>query len=51
MKEKKRNKWKTRKLNEWKDGTDGNGQADISSGAGRWAPGEVVEQGKWARFP
>jgi hypothetical protein len=51
MKEKKRNKEKTRKLNEWKDGMDGNGQADISVGAGNWAPGEVFELVMWASFP
>ena len=39
------------KLNEWKDGMDGNGQADINVGAANWAPGEVVERVKWASFP
>jgi hypothetical protein len=51
MKEKKQNKGKARKLNEWKDGMAGNGQADLRVGAGSWAPGEVVERGKWASFP
>jgi len=30
---------------------DGNGQADISVGAERWAPGDVVERSKWESFP
>jgi hypothetical protein len=51
MKGKKRNKGKARKFDEWKDGMDGNGQADISVGAERWAPGEVVERSKWESFP
>jgi hypothetical protein len=34
MKDKKRNKGKARKLNEWKEGMDGNWQADVSFGAG-----------------
>ena len=51
MKEKKRNKGEARKFNEWKDGMDGNGQADVSVGSGRWAPGEAFERSKWTSFP